>query len=168
MFKVNSKNTRTRCEICSKLIIKTPEWRQWCLSGVFIVNFEYILHLVFLLLTWSRQLPSYRTKLCLTLVTKFEVKRIRSNEKFRVRKYIGQILSVISKGWSCKFFLSLKQLENIPHAHQISKYWIPLRKAWQKHFFSLVIFNHFVNPCSIKSINYHLSFFAKVRAQITI
>ena len=23
--------TRTRCEICSKLIIKTPERRQWCL-----------------------------------------------------------------------------------------------------------------------------------------
>ena len=28
MFKVNSKITTTRCEICSKLIIKTPERRQ--------------------------------------------------------------------------------------------------------------------------------------------
>ena len=27
MFKVNNRNTRTRCEICSKLIIKTPERR---------------------------------------------------------------------------------------------------------------------------------------------
>ena len=27
MFKVNSRNTRTRCEICSKLRIKTPERR---------------------------------------------------------------------------------------------------------------------------------------------
>ena len=25
MFKVNNRNTRTRCEICSKLTIKTPE-----------------------------------------------------------------------------------------------------------------------------------------------
>ena len=25
MFKVNNRNTRTRCETCSKLIIKTPE-----------------------------------------------------------------------------------------------------------------------------------------------
>ena len=25
MFKVNNKNTRTRCEICSKLTIKTPK-----------------------------------------------------------------------------------------------------------------------------------------------
>ena len=35
MFKVNNRNTRTRCEICSKLTIKTPERRQrhdvWCL-----------------------------------------------------------------------------------------------------------------------------------------
>ena len=28
MFKVNNKNTRKRCEICSKLTIKTPEQRQ--------------------------------------------------------------------------------------------------------------------------------------------
>ena len=39
MFKVNNRNTRTRCEICSKLNTKTPERRQWRPSGVFIVNF---------------------------------------------------------------------------------------------------------------------------------
>ena len=46
-------NNRTRCEICSKFLIKTPERRQWRRSGVFILNFEHILHfvLVFLLLT---------------------------------------------------------------------------------------------------------------------
>ena len=56
MFKINYRNTRTRYEIFSKLIIKTQERRQWRRSGVFIVNFEYILHLVlvFLLLTLSR------------------------------------------------------------------------------------------------------------------
>ena len=34
MFKVHNKNSRTRCEICSQLTIKTPERRQalfWCL-----------------------------------------------------------------------------------------------------------------------------------------
>ena len=34
LFKVNNKSTRTRCEICSKLTIKTPEQRLasfWCL-----------------------------------------------------------------------------------------------------------------------------------------
>ena len=40
MFKVNNRNTRTRCEICSKLTIKTPERRHWHHSVVFIVNFE--------------------------------------------------------------------------------------------------------------------------------
>ena len=41
MFKVNNRNTRTRCEICSKLTIKTLERRHWRRSGVFI-NFEHI------------------------------------------------------------------------------------------------------------------------------
>ena len=45
-LKVNNRNARARCEICSKLLVKTP-------GGVFIVNFEYVSHLVvvFLLLT---------------------------------------------------------------------------------------------------------------------
>ena len=53
LLKVNNKNTRTRCEICSKLKIKTPERRQKRRSGVFIVDFEDISHVVleFLLLT---------------------------------------------------------------------------------------------------------------------
>ena len=54
--KLTIENTRTRCEMSSKLTIKTPERRQWPCSGVFIVNFEDISHLVlvFLLLTLSR------------------------------------------------------------------------------------------------------------------
>ena len=53
LLKVNKRNTRTRCEVCSKLTIKTPERRYWHCSGVLIVNFEHILHfvLIFLLLT---------------------------------------------------------------------------------------------------------------------
>ena len=51
LLKVNNGSTRTRCEICSKLTIKIPEWRH--ASFFFIVNFEHISHLVlvFLLLT---------------------------------------------------------------------------------------------------------------------
>ena len=53
LLKINDRNTRTKSEICSNLTFKTPERRQWCRSGVFIVNFEHISHLVlvFLLLT---------------------------------------------------------------------------------------------------------------------
>ena len=56
MFKVNNWNTKARCGICSKLTIKTPVRGQWRRSGVFIVNFEHISHLVlvFLLLTLSK------------------------------------------------------------------------------------------------------------------
>ena len=43
MLKVNIRNTRTRCEICSKLIMKAPERRFKRHSGVFIVNFGHIL-----------------------------------------------------------------------------------------------------------------------------
>ena len=66
MFKVNNRNTRARCEICSKLTIKTPERRQWSRSGIFIVNFEHILHLALLFLfadfeqinaDWERSIP---------------------------------------------------------------------------------------------------------------
>ena len=42
LFKVNNRNFRNRCKICSKLTIKTPKRRQRCRSGVFIVNFEHI------------------------------------------------------------------------------------------------------------------------------
>ena len=47
MFKVNNRNTRATCKICSKLTIKTPErgQGQWRRSGVFIVNIEHISHL---------------------------------------------------------------------------------------------------------------------------
>ena len=60
MFTVNNKNTRIRCEISSQLTIETSERRHWRLSGVFIVKFEHISHLVlvFLLLTLSRQMPA--------------------------------------------------------------------------------------------------------------
>ena len=55
LFKVNNRNTRKRCEIFSKLTIKTPEWRRHR-SGVLIVNFENISHLflVVLLLTLNK------------------------------------------------------------------------------------------------------------------
>ena len=52
-FQVNNRNIKTRCEISSKLTIKTPARHQWHRSDVFIVNFEHIV-LVFLLSTFSR------------------------------------------------------------------------------------------------------------------
>ena len=44
MYKVNNRKSRERCEVCSKLTIKTPEGRHWRRSGLFIVNVELIFH----------------------------------------------------------------------------------------------------------------------------
>ena len=44
LLNVNNRNTRTRCEICSKLTIKTPERRHGTpCSCVSIVNFEHVI-----------------------------------------------------------------------------------------------------------------------------
>ena len=66
LLEVNNRNTRTRCEICSKLTIKIPEQRQCRRSGIFIVNFEHISHLilVFLLLTFNMLLPTGKLDFC--------------------------------------------------------------------------------------------------------
>ena len=51
--KLTIETLEQRCEIYSKLTIEIPERRHWRRSGIFIVNFEHISHLVlvFLLLT---------------------------------------------------------------------------------------------------------------------
>ena len=56
MFKVKRRNTRTRCEIYPKLTVNIKVK----VFGVFLVNSEYIsqLVLVFLLLTWSWNIPA--------------------------------------------------------------------------------------------------------------
>ena len=40
MLKVNSRNTRARCEICSKLTIKIPERSQCRRFTIIVVNFN--------------------------------------------------------------------------------------------------------------------------------
>ena len=42
LFKVTSRNTRKRCEICSKFTIKITERRHWHRSCVFIVYFKQL------------------------------------------------------------------------------------------------------------------------------
>ena len=50
LLKVNNRNTRKRCEMCLKLIIKTPEQRQWLTLNLFhtvfkcfYCNFEHVM-----------------------------------------------------------------------------------------------------------------------------
>ena len=41
IFKENNKNTRKRCEICSKLTVETTERHQWDISHLFKVSVVY-------------------------------------------------------------------------------------------------------------------------------
>ena len=56
LLKLNYRNTRIKCETCSKLTLNTPEQHHWHRSGVF----EHISHLVlvFLLLNLKKLLPA--------------------------------------------------------------------------------------------------------------
>ena len=67
LLKVNNGNTRTKCEICSRLTTKRPEQCHWHRAGVFI---EHILHLalVFLLLTLNMLLPTGSKQLLLKIL----------------------------------------------------------------------------------------------------
>ena len=100
MFKVNNRTTRTRCEICSDVTIKTTEQRQWRRSGVFIVNFEQISHLVlvFLLLTLSRQMPAENV---LYIVYWYSSWRHNLLEFFNILKKTALHLHKIRKIVSC-------------------------------------------------------------------
>ena len=69
LFKISIRNTRTMCEICSKLTLKTSEWRHWLCSGVSIASFENISYIVlgFPLLTLNKWMLTGRTiLLCLS------------------------------------------------------------------------------------------------------
>ena len=99
LFNVNNRNTGKRCEICSKLTIRTSERRKWRCSGVFIVNFEPISHLfqVFPLLALNRQLlaeKSYFKMLCALLRIKHTL--YVNVEMYKKLKYIFFFL-VLSK-----------------------------------------------------------------------
>ena len=98
LFKFNNRNTRTMSEICSKLTINAPERRCSRSSGVFIVNFEKISHIVqaFLLLNLSKQIPARKTLTILQKATsqKFVYSRFQFASGYILIKYTPLI-------WKC-------------------------------------------------------------------
>ena len=60
-YKINKRNTRKGCEICSKLTTEKIERLRWRLSDVFIVNFEIIsrLYSVLLLLNLNKEMLAW-------------------------------------------------------------------------------------------------------------
>ena len=55
LFKATIEALEKTYEICTKLAIKIPKWRQWRRSGIFIINFVHI-SLMFLLVTLNRKI----------------------------------------------------------------------------------------------------------------
>ena len=51
---LNNGNTRTMCEICSKLTIKIPLRHHWSCFGIFILNIEMIPHTSVSILTLNK------------------------------------------------------------------------------------------------------------------
>ena len=83
---------------CSKLTIKTPKRRQWRHSGVFIFNFEHILHLflVILLLTLNKYMLPWKEP-----IENFCEKLVAKNSYLFSQKWSNMCLkgSIISQIW---------------------------------------------------------------------
>ena len=77
------------CEmLCSELWIETPDWRQWCCSGVLIVNLEHLLLFqVFFLLTLN-MLMFWRVKTNLTISEKYVKDASQYNVKMFANSHI--------------------------------------------------------------------------------
>ena len=61
LFKVTNRHNRKKCEMCSKLTTKAPEWGQWYRSGVVLVNFQHVPHLFLVLLLFKQVNVSWVT-----------------------------------------------------------------------------------------------------------
>ena len=83
LLKVNERNARARCEICSKLTIKIPERCQW-------LNFEHVSHLalVFFFVNFEQVSAGWDIPL-LTCSMRFRVDIIRIiSELFLIITYL--------------------------------------------------------------------------------
>ena len=117
LLKVNSINTRTRCEICSNITTMTSEPRHWRRPGVSIVNLEYISHLVlvFLLLTLNMYLPGGWAQFH-TIFT------------FNFNFIMKNIPAIVSGIYACKSSSSFQRVLNVIITNVISPNIIPARK----------------------------------------
>ena len=122
LFKVNNRNTRKRCEICSTLTIKTPQdiidicsklaKQSQCI--VFIVNFGHLLRMYLLL----QNFPKFTRKhlRCSTLLVK-----LPGHPENLAKCFLKPILRNILKQKSTKscfytFFMKPETLHYIKHA----------------------------------------------------
>ena len=90
LFKVHNRNTGKRCEIWSKLLIKTSKRRHWRLSGVLIVNSEQMLLLFLVFIVDCEQV-----NICLMLP--FFFRYFEDNFNLWRIQYVSQFSSHVVK-----------------------------------------------------------------------
>ena len=122
LLKVNNKNTRTTCEICSKLLIKTPERLHWRRSGVFIVNFEQISHIVIWFLLFKCRLSViHLTALmynCYRLMQRIACKNFITPSWFAICLNVKEVTEILETSrilgifFHFCFFANLSELTN--------------------------------------------------------
>ena len=111
LLNVNNRNTGTRCEICSKLTIKTRERCHWRRSGVLIVNFEHIslLVLVFLLLTLNIKLPAG-----IGILAYWNIERVKPSKWF-----VGcYVIYVVHRYWFWDYVSAIHIVKSCSNYHQ--------------------------------------------------
>ena len=94
--------------MCSKLMIKTPEWRHWRRSGVFVVNFEHISHLflVFLLLTLKKWMLAWNLVIFQGILQNYP--NILLEYLWKSTSWLGWLLSLLVL-LSLKYVFSLRK-----------------------------------------------------------
>ena len=152
MFKVNYRNTRTVCKVCSKLTIKTLEWRHWRRSGVFIIKFERVNDSGFLL---SLLVLLYFFYCLIFFVIVFQ-KQKKSFTTFLISKKKFYL------SFSCPA-MKLKPLIHVIHSFKVSSETVPrfwLKPKWvcflRKDFERLLIF------CLFREGNTGKNWFTKI------
>ena len=91
LFKVKNRSTRKRCEICSKLTTKTPEWRQCDVLWTYFTLFSSVFIIEFAKVNVSWKDARIKNLFCFSGV--FILKAINCfGKKFHLRRFIGFIM----------------------------------------------------------------------------
>ena len=90
MFKVNNGDSKTMCEICSNLTIKTPKWRHPRNFGVLVFNFKKISHTVLVFLIWTSKCwlgRSHGKKTTRSLFSEFGISTNSKQERYLIKLF---------------------------------------------------------------------------------
>ena len=112
LFKVNNGNTRSMCEIYSKLIVKTPEWRHWQLIAhtKTFKNFQKLRHFKFFSQNFTKNLLRLVHSILWISDTKYQMENGRINNPSHRTKSYGRYSVTINAIYIIWNFLQSQHL----------------------------------------------------------